>query len=86
MAKIEKITVERVFNIGDYQTIRFGMEVSTEELTTQEAVTNQYRAALDNIETAFNQIAEQREAERKRLLEQASSFLSTAERMENLKK
>lgn len=86
MAKIEKITVERVFNIGNYQTIRFGMEVSTEELTTQEAVTNQYHAALDNIEIAFNQIAEQREAERERLVEKASTFLLTAERMETLKK
>lgn len=60
MAKIEKITVERVFNIGNYQTIRFGMEVSTEGLKNQEAVTDAYNRCLLAVETAFNDIMSER--------------------------
>ena len=58
---VDKITVERVFNIGNYQTIRFGMEVSVEDLNSQEAVTDAYERCLTATETAFNDIMIQRQ-------------------------
>lgn len=53
--KIEKISVERVFNLGNYQTIRFGMEVSVEDRTTKD-IKMCYDAALTAIEKSFNDI------------------------------
>lgn len=64
--KIEKITVERVFNIGNYQTIRFGLEVSVEGCETQQDITRAYHTGLNAVETAFNDIM----TERKRQEEQ----------------
>lgn len=61
MEKIEKITVERVFNIGNYQTVRFGMEVSTACLNNQECVTDVYNRCLCSVETAFNDIMIERQ-------------------------
>lgn len=62
MEKIEKITIERVFNIGNYQTIRFGMEVSTAiDGNNQQAVTAVFDRALTATETAFNDIMRERQ-------------------------
>lgn len=58
MLRIEKITVERVFNIGNYQTIRFGLEVTPnpEEVSTPEGVEQAYNRALYAVENSFNKI------------------------------
>lgn len=63
MLKIEKITVERVFNIGNYQTIRFGLEVTPnpEEVSTQEGVAQAYNRALYAVENSFNKIMSERQ-------------------------
>lgn len=66
MGKIERVTVERVFNIGNYQTVRFGMEVAVEIGNKQEEVTRVFKTSLEAVEVAFNQIAAKREEERKR--------------------
>lgn len=62
MAKIEKITIERVFNVGNYQTIRFGMEVTPnpDEVATPEGVTETYNRALCAVENSFNEIMTER--------------------------
>ena len=59
--KIEKITVERVFNIGNYQTIRFGLEVSVEGCETRQDITQAYHTGLNAVETAFNDIMTERQ-------------------------
>ena len=63
MAKIEKISVERVFNIGNYQTIRFGLEVTPnpEEVATPEGVAKTYNRALCAVENSFNAIMQERQ-------------------------
>lgn len=63
MLKIEKITVERVFNIGNYQTIRFGLEVTPnqEEVSTQEGVAQAYNRVLYAVENSFDKIMAERQ-------------------------
>lgn len=60
---VDKITVERVFNVGNYQTIRFGMEVTPTPLNNvnQIDVTDIYNRCLCAVETAFNSIMKGRQ-------------------------
>lgn len=58
--EIKKISVERVFNIGNYQTIRFGMEVATEGIGTNEEVTTMFKKCLAGVENSFNEIMAER--------------------------
>lgn len=70
MAKIEKITVERVFNVGNYQTIRFGLEVTPnpEEVSTPEGVKETYNRALYAVENSFNMIMKEKEKQNQQTL------------------
>ena len=68
--KVEKISVERVFNIGNYQTIRFGLEVTPnpEEVATPEGVAQTYNRALCAVENSFNQIMTERQQQQQQNL------------------
>lgn len=69
MAKVEKITAERVFNIGNYQTIRFGLEVTPDpvEVATPEGLKESYNRALCAIEGSFNAIMSERKQQQQNL-------------------
>ena len=68
--KVEKITVERVFNIGNFQTIRFGLEVTPnpEEVATPEGVAQTYNRALCAVENSFNAIMQERQQQQQQNL------------------
>lgn len=53
MNKITKITIERVFNIGNYQSVRLSMEVQTDDVKTQKDVERVYNTANNSILQAF---------------------------------
>ena len=60
--KVTKITVERVFNIGNYQTVRFGMEVSADvDSGDAHAIRELYDRALTVTEQSFNDIMLERQ-------------------------
>lgn len=53
MNKITKISIERVFNLGSYQSVRLSMEVQTDEVKTQRDVERVYNTANNSILQAF---------------------------------
>lgn len=62
LARVTKITVERVFNIGNYQTVRFGMEVSADvDSVDAQAIRELYDSALTVTELSFNDIMTERQ-------------------------
>lgn len=62
LARVTKITVERVFNIGNYQTVRFGMEVSADvDSGDAQAIRELYDSALTVTELSFNDIMTERQ-------------------------
>lgn len=68
---ITKVTVERVFNIGNYQSIRFGMEVSVNlEMSNARDIKSVYDRALTATEQSFNQIM----SERRQVAEQFDKY------------
>lgn len=82
---VTKITVERVFNIGNYQTIRFGMEFSTAiDGNNQQAVTDVFDRALTATEQSFNQIMEERRQVARQFERYANDKVTDAKRDQRL--
>lgn len=59
-SKIEKINVERVFNIGNYQSIRFAVEVSTECCDSHSDLRRLFDNTLTELEKCYDDIMKER--------------------------